>query len=76
LLKNVRQACRQNHLAEGALWDLEAVKRLVKAWSPPAILQGKKLRLKIIRCDETKPFTPENAQVQPVGFRQSRTSLA
>jgi hypothetical protein len=69
LLFNIKQRCRAKHLPEGSLWRLEDVEKLLEKWTPPSsiIPNNKRMRLRVVQLDETKPLLPENVQIVPFG---------
>ena len=64
LLFNLRARCRQKRLPEMSVWTLSDMEQLLKQWTPPAHYTP---RLRVVKCDATKPFLPNNAKIAAFG---------
>lgn len=72
VLSNVKDYCRKHGLGEGMLWKRQDVETLLEAVElPPELVEnlrpGERLRYRILRVDETKPFIPSNAVAKVYG---------
>ena len=66
LFYNLRQRGRERGIEEIKLWRIDHVRELIQKWDPPpavkhGILNGMKLRLRIVKVDKLKPFLPDNS---------------
>jgi len=67
LLVCVRAQCRKRGWPWASVWTIDDIRALLAATPPPCI-GARRVKVRVVRRDESKPFVPDNAVVRAYGM--------